>query len=68
MIAGSLRQAGLSRELSLERVDDGSKVFQIYALVPSLKLANRCFQFREGCAPFPQHETFGVNALTPKRG
>jgi len=57
MIASFLRHAGLNRELTLERVDDGPKLFQVYAFIASLKLANRYFQFREGCAPFPQHES-----------
>jgi hypothetical protein len=41
MIAGSLRLAGLKRELTLELINDGTKLFEIYALVASLKLTHR---------------------------
>ncbi|HWO91737.1 MAG TPA: hypothetical protein VNP53_07175, partial [Methylomirabilota bacterium] len=41
VIAGSLRLAGLNRELTLEFVDDPTKLFQIYALVASPELTHR---------------------------
>src|SRR5713226_6164583 len=65
--------SGLSGELAFERVDDDPKAFEIYpALLTSLKPAHGRLQCREGCAPFPQHETSvpnicsQVNTLTPK--
>src|SRR5713101_5601856 len=41
VIAGSLRLAGLKRELTLELINDGTKLFEIYALVASPKLTHR---------------------------
>jgi hypothetical protein len=38
VIAGSLRLSRLKRELTLELINDGTKLFQIYALVASPKL------------------------------
>jgi len=41
VIAGSLRLSRLKRELTLEFINDGTKLFQIDALVASPKLSHR---------------------------
>src|SRR5260370_12032010 len=74
VIAGSLDLANLASELHFKRVDAGPQAFGVYpALIPSLKLADRRQQFREGCDPFPSHDPrvpnicLGVNTLTQKK-
>jgi hypothetical protein len=56
MLAGFLRFPRLGAEHTLEGVDVYPQLFDVYGLVPSLKLANDLPESREGCAPFPQHE------------
>src|SRR6266478_5900452 len=48
------------RELALQSVNGGAQTLGIVVAtveLASLKLANRCLQFREGCAPFPLHKS-----------
>ena len=51
--------SGFGPKITLECVNDTSVLRQIHAaaLSASKELAYRRLKLREGCAPFPQHET-----------
>src|SRR5260370_13283505 len=67
--------ADLARELHFRCVDPGPQALGVYpALIPSLKLAYRRPQFRDGRDPFPGHDPrvpnicLGVKPITQKSG
>src|SRR5258708_9120158 len=64
MLAGQLGSPSVSREKTLERIDDNAQLFVVYGLIPSAKLAHRRAQFIEGCSPLPQHANILPNACS----
>src|SRR5712664_1538895 len=63
------------RELEFQSVDDGAQALGVVVarLVIAMEIADRRFQFREGCDPCPYHDQrlpnicLGVNTLTASR-
>src|SRR6266852_3489350 len=63
------------RELEFQSVDDGAQALGVVVawLVVAMEIADRRFQFREGCDPYPYHDVrvpnicLGVNTLTAKK-
>src|SRR5216684_4088305 len=62
------------RELEFESVDESAQALGVVVarLMHAMEIADRLFQFREGCDPYPYHDVrvpnicLGVNTLTPK--
>src|SRR6266851_4643679 len=63
------------RELEFQSVDDGAQALGVVVawLVVAMEIADRRFQFRERCDPYPYHDSrvpnicLGVNTLTAKK-
>src|SRR5260370_29048734 len=55
VLAGQLGSPSVSREKTLERIDDNAQLFVVYGLIPSPKLAYRRPQLIEGGSPLPHH-------------
>src|SRR5712692_1169342 len=74
VITALLDPTNHGRELELQGVDGGPQTLGIVVdrLMPATEIADRRFQFREGCNPYPYHERrlpnicLGVNTLTPE--